>query len=382
LALALPELSGWDGLSGSRVLVRVDFNTPLVMVGERLEVGDDTRIRAAVPLLAQLVASGADVVACTHLGRPQGRFVAALSVEPLRRRLGELCPGVELMENLRFDPGEEANDREFGRQLVRGFDFYVNEAFGASHRAHASVMAPPCYLPSAAGPNLLGEVRTLLSVFDEPARPFVAIVGGAKVTDKLAVTARLADQADAVIVGGAMAFSFWRAMGRPTGASIVDESALEACAGLLASGKVILPEDVLTLEEGEPFGPGGGPASPTTTVAEVPEGRVGLDIGPASAARFATEVARAATVLWNGPMGVFEDPRFLGGTRAVAEAVAASSATTIVGGGDSAAALCALGLADRVSFVSTGGGATLELLERGDLPGLRALRECPWNNRR
>jgi phosphoglycerate kinase len=379
LALSLPDISGWDRLAGSRVLVRADFNTPLTVEGGRIEVADDTRIRAALPLLRVLLERDARVVACTHVGRPKGRVVADLSVDPIRRRLDELCPGVELMENLRFDPGEEANDPDFGRQLVRGFDYYVNEAFGASHREHASVIAPPLYLPSAAGPNLLTEVRTLLSVFDEPSRPFVAVVGGAKVADKLAVTARLAEQADAVIVGGAMAFTFWRAMGRPTGDSIVDEGAIEACAGLIATGKVLVPEDVRSLARGEPYGTGGGDAPVEVTSGAVPTGRVGLDIGPASAACFAKEISRAATVLWNGPMGVFEDPRFAGGTRAVADAVAAADATTIVGGGDSAAALAGLGLADQVTFVSTGGGATLELLERGDLPGLRALRECPWN---
>jgi phosphoglycerate kinase len=382
LALPLPEVSGFDHLAGSRVLARVDFNTPLVGEGDALAVGDDMRIRAALPLFGLLLEAGADVVACTHVGRPKGKFVATLSVEPIRRRLGELCPGVELMENLRFDPGEEANDPEFGRQLVKGFDFYVNEAFGASHRAHASVVAPPSYLPSAAGPNLLNEVRTLLSVFDQPARPFVAIVGGAKVADKLAVTARLADHADLVIVGGAMAFSFWRAMGRATGASMVDELSLATCEQLLRTGKVLVPDDALSLGNGEPFGPKGGDAKPECSSGEIPDGRVGLDIGPVTAARFATEIASAATVMWNGPMGVFEDPRFMGGTRAVAEAMATTGAATIVGGGDSASALHALGLSDRVGFVSTGGGATLELLERGDLPGLRALRECPWNRPR
>jgi phosphoglycerate kinase len=369
----------WGSLSGARVLVRVDFNTPLHKVDGRYEVGDDFRIRAAVPLFEELMGRGAQVVACTHVGRPHGHYEEKYSVAPMRRRLEELCAGVELMENLRFDPGEESNDDEFGRLLVKGFDYYINEAFGVSHRAHASVMAPPQFLPSAAGPNLLMEVTTLLSVFDEPRRPFVAVIGGAKVADKLAITEKLVEKADQVIIGGAMAFTFWRALGHSIGDSLVDDSKVEACKKLLASAKIVLPTDSVGLRSGASFGEEGG-SEPTQLFSEsIPDGWMGLDIGPQSAERFAEIVEGAGTVLWNGPMGVFEDERFAAGTEQLARAVARSDAMSIIGGGDSSAALAKFGLCDDVSFISTGGGASLELLEFGDLPGLRALRECPWN---
>jgi phosphoglycerate kinase len=357
----------------------VDFNTPLAKVDGTYQVVDDFRIRAALPLFEQLKSLGAQVVACTHVGRPKGHFVEQCSVAPIRARLEELCPDVELMENLRFDPGEEANDAEFGRLLVKGFDYYVNEAFGASHRTHASVMAPPNYLPSAAGPNLLHEVHTLLSVFDQPARPFVAIVGGAKVADKLAIVQKLVDKADQVIIGGAMAFTFWRALGQSIGDSMVDETKIDACRALLETGRVLVPTDAVALPTEATFGPESGSEEPRTFVDQLPAGWRGLDIGPGSVETFCAALAGAGTILWNGPMGVCEDSRFEFGTRSVAEAVAGSRATSIIGGGDSGAALAKFGLADRVSFISTGGGASLELLEFGDLPGLRALRECPWN---
>ncbi len=373
---SLPSIDRWGSLAGKRVLVRVDFNTPVAEVGGRLEVTDDFRIRAALPLFETLRSRGATVVACTHFGRPRGRVVDEYRVEPVRRRLNELCGEVELLENLRFHPGEEANDPAFGAALVAGFDYYVNEAFGASHRAHASIMIPPTLVPSAAGPNLRREVSTILSLLDAPARPFVAILGGAKVADKLAIAAVLVDKADTVIVGGAMAFTFEVTQGRTVGSSLFDGSYLDACATLMATGRVALPADALGLASGAPFGDGGVEA--LAFGANIPDGFVGLDIGPASIEQFVGVIEGAATILWNGPMGVFEDPRFAAGTEAVARAVARSHAVTVVGGGDSVAALQSFGLDDEVSFVSTGGGASLELVELGDLPGLRALRESPW----
>ena len=263
--------------------------------------------------------------------------------------------------------------------MVEGFDYYVNEAFSASHRAHASIMVPPTLVPSAAGPNLRREAATILGLLEEPARPFVAIIGGAKVADKLAITRVLCEKADTVIVGGGMAYTFEAALGRTIGSSLFDPTHVEQCAALLAKGNVVLPSDALGLASDAPFGPQGGADPATRFGADIPDGSVGLDIGPDSARHFAEVIAGAATILWNGPMGVFEDPRFAGGTELVARAVAASDAVSVVGGGDSVAALRSFGLEGEVSFVSTGGGASLELVELGDLPGLRALRESPFN---
>jgi phosphoglycerate kinase len=354
----------------------VDFNTPVAEVNGQLEVTDDFRIRAALGLFDELKARGATVTACTHFGRPKGQVVEKYSVEPVRRRLRELGSDVQLLENLRFNPGEEANDPAFGASLIDGFDYYINEAFGASHRAHASIMIPPTLVPSAAGPNLQREVSTILSLLESPARPFVAILGGAKVADKLAIASVLAEKADTVIVGGGMAYTFEVTQGRTIGSSLFDASYLEQCATLMASGRVALPVDALGLASGAPFGSGG--EEPLSFGENIPDGFVGLDIGPRSIEQFATLIEGASTILWNGPMGVFEDPRFSAGTEAVARAVATSSAVSVVGGGDSVAALQQFGLDDDVSFVSTGGGASLELVELGDLPGLRALRESPW----
>jgi phosphoglycerate kinase len=378
VAQSLPSYERWGSLVGKRVLVRADFNTPVAEIDGRLEVTDDFRIRATVPLFEELLVRGATVVACTHFGRPKGAVVAKYSVEPVRRRLQELCPGVTLMENLRFNPGEEANDPVFGASLVEGFDYYINEAFGASHRAHASIMIPPTLLPSAAGMNLAREVDTITSLLESPERPFVAIIGGAKVADKLAITKVLCEKADTVIVGGGMAYTFEASQGRTIGSSLFDESYVEQCAQLLAAGNVAIPSDARGLASGTAFG-SGGPEPAVPFGADIPDGFVGLDIGPVSIDAFEEVIANAATILWNGPMGVFEDPRFVGGTEAVARAVAKSNAVSVVGGGDSVAALAQFGLEDDVSFVSTGGGASLELVELGDLPGLKALRESPFN---
>jgi phosphoglycerate kinase len=375
----LPSYDRWGTLKGKRILVRVDFNTPVAEVDGRLEVSDDFRIRATLPLFEELLSRGAVVVAATHFGRPNGQVVEKYSVEPVRRRLSELCKDVELLENLRFNPGEESDDHDFGASLVEGFDYYINEAFGASHRAHASIMVPPTLVPSAAGLNLQRETTTILSLLESPARPFVAIIGGAKVADKLAITKVLCEKADTVIVGGGMAYTFLAALGHSVGSSLFDASYVEQCAALLAAGNVVIPFDALGLRSGSPFGASGGLENATLFDADIPDGSVGLDIGPASAEHFAEVIASAATILWNGPMGVFEDDRFAGGTEVVARAVAKSDAVSVVGGGDSVAALQSLGLESDVSFVSTGGGASLELVELGDLPGLRALRESPFN---
>jgi phosphoglycerate kinase len=376
---ALPSYDRWGSLKGKRILVRVDFNTPVAEVDGRLEVTDDFRIRAALPLFEELLSRGAIVVACTHFGRPNGKVVEKYSVEPVRRRLNVLCRDVELLENLRFNPGEEANDPAFGASLIEGFDYYINEAFGASHRAHASIMVPPTLVPSAAGLNLQRETSTILGLLENPARPFVAIVGGAKVADKLAIAEVLCEKADTVIIGGGMAYTFQAALGHIVGSSLFDASYVEQCAQLLAGGNVVIPSDAWGLSSTSAFGANVTGEAPTLFGADIPEGFCGLDIGPATAEQFAKVIAGAATILWNGPMGVFEDERFASGTEAVARAVADADAVSVVGGGDSVSALQALGLEGDVSFLSTGGGASLELVELGDLPGLRALRESPFN---
>jgi len=372
---ALPSIDRWGSLHGKRILVRVDFNVPVADVDGVVTVTDDFRIRATLPLFSALLERGAQVVACTHFGRPNGVVDERYSVEPLRRCLAAYQPEVTLLENLRFHPGEEGNDAAFGASLVEGFDYYVNEAFGASHRAHASIMVPPTLVPSAAGPNLQREVATLGALLESPARPFVAIVGGAKVREKIGIVRVLSEKADTVIVGGGMSYTFAFAEGRSVGGSLFDEGHVESCRELLARGNVLIPRDYRGLANDAAFGDAGGPDEPREFDGDIPAGWQGLDIGPRTIAHFEEVLAGAKTILWNGPMGVFEDPRFGVGTKAIALAVAASSAITVVGGGDSAAALAAYGLEDSVSFVSTGGGASLEFVELGDLPGLRALRE-------
>ncbi len=370
----LPTLEDLGDLSGRRVLVRADFNVPL----RDGEIADDLRIRAALPTLRYLLDAGAQVTACSHLGRPKGKPDPAFSMDPVRARLAELAPGVELLENLRFDPGETANDPEFVARLVEGRDAYVNDAFGASHRAHASIVGPPRHLPSAAGRLLQREVEVLGSLRDNPRRPFVGIMGGSKVSDKLAVIEALLESVDSLIVGGGMCFTFLKAKGHSIGASLCEDDMVDTCARLLQGPKPIhLPYDITAL------GPGGTLLEPEAggdvrqMGADLPDGWMGVDIGPGSAAQFGDLIHEAGTVLWNGPMGVFEDPRFGGGTGAVAHAMAASKAFTVVGGGDSAAAAKVFGVEKDMDHVSTGGGASLELIEKGDLPGLEALRGAP-----
>jgi phosphoglycerate kinase len=375
MKFGVPELEDLGDVSGKSVLVRADFNVPL----HDGVISDDLRIRAALPTLNWLTEHGASVTACTHLGRPKGAPDPLYSVEPVRERLSELAPGVTLLDNLRFDPGETSNDPAFVERLIAGHDMYVNDAFGASHRAHASIVGPPSKLPSAAGRLLAKEVEVLLGVRSDPARPFVAITGGSKVSDKLGVLTALLEIADSIVIGGGMCFTFFAAMGNPIGNSLCEPDQIEICAKLLDEhgDRLHLPSDVVGLGPGGKIGDPSAGGEVRNFGRSLPDGWMGLDIGPGSAAEFGDVIAEARTILWNGPMGVFEDPRFEAGTRAVAEAVADSRGFSVIGGGDSAAAVAQFGLADRVSHISTGGGASLELIEQGDLPGLDALRSAP-----
>ena len=369
---------------GQRILVRVDFNVPL----EDGRITDDTRIRAAGPTLQELRDGGARLVLAAHLGRPKGAPDPRFSLKPVAERLGvPLAPGVVgdeveamtrdlrdgdmlLLENVRFEPGETKNDPELARALAALSDgVYVNDAFGAAHRAHASTEGVAHLVERrAAGRLLQREVEALTGILRDPRRPLVAVVGGAKVTDKIGVLERFLELADRVLVGGAMCFPFYAAEGRPVGSSLCEAEGIEPARRVLGDEKLALPDDLVL---GREFSAG-------TEVREldgvdVPDGWMGLDVGPRTRTAYAEAVEDAGTVFWNGPMGAFELEPFSHGTRAVAEAVAASSATTVVGGGDSVAALVRFGLADRVDHVSTGGGASLELIEGKPLPGVEAL---------
>ena len=375
----LPLLHDLPDLDGASVLVRVDFNVPLrLCAGEPPSVTDDFRIRAALPTLNYLLDHGAKVTACTHLGRPEGAPDARWDLGPVRDELSRLAPQVELLENLRFDPGEVQNDAGFVEKLINGHDAYVNDAFGVSHRSHASVVGPPTRLPSAAGFLLQREIEALGALLGSPARPFVAVVGGAKVAEKLGVLKALLQRVDSLVVGGGMAFTFLAAAGHDVGGSLVDRERVADCRALLASGRsILLPKDIVALEPGAAFGSDCSGGEVRTLGDDIPDGWQGLDIGPATVEEYAREIGTAGTVLWNGPMGVFEDARFCAGTAGVARAVSECAGYTVVGGGDSAAAVDELGLEDRIDFISTGGGASLELLEHGDLAGLAALRGAP-----
>jgi phosphoglycerate kinase len=364
--VTLPLLEDLPDPSGKKVLLRADFNVPITDG----RIDDDLRITAAMPTIEWLQERGADITACSHLGRPEGQSDEKYSMDPIRERLKQLAPSVELMENLRFDPGEEENDPGFVDRLVEGFDLYVNDAFGASHRAHASVVGPPARLPSAAGRLLAREVEVLGGLLDRPSRPFVAILGGSKVSSKMGVIEALIEKVDHLAIGGAMCFTFMMAQGYSVGDSLVEPDWVDACKGFLdgpSKNKFHIPTDVVAM----------GPDEEVRVFrGDIPDGWKGLDIGPETTLAFIAPLEKAGTILWNGPMGMFEDPRFQEGTLMVAEAVADSHGFTIVGGGDSAAAVAKFGLDLRIDHVSTGGGASLELLEKGDLPGLAALREA------
>ncbi len=377
-----------------RVLVRVDFNVPL----EDGRVADDTRIRAALPTIELLRERAASVVLVSHLGRPKGKFVDSLRMEPVAERLSELLKteiglpvgpvGLEaeseanglssgevaLLENIRFEPGETENDPELAAELAKLAGVYVNDAFGAAHRAHASTEGVAHLLPAYAGLLLEREVTELTRVVESPQRPLVVVLGGAKVSGKIGVIDRFLELADRILIGGAMCFSFFRAQGSPTGNSLVEEEGVGMAEEALKQAQesncmLDLPTDLVLGREFDAqteVRPGEGIV--------VPDGWMGLDIGPSTARAYAEAIGSAGTVLWNGPMGAFELPPFSSGTRAVAEAVAGAPGTTVVGGGDSVAALQQFGLADEVDWLSTGGGASLELLEGKKLPGVEALK--------
>lgn len=370
-------------VAGRTVLLRADFNVPLSRAGGG--IADDLRIRATVPTIRELLERGAGrVVACSHLGRPKGAPDPGLSLAPVAARLGELlgievslAPGpagpvpegarVALLENLRFDPGEERNDPAFADALARLADVYVGDAFGAAHRAHASVVGVAERLPAAAGRLLEKEVAVLSRLLEAPERPFVAVVGGAKVSDKLNVLRNLLARIDRLLVGGGMCFTFLAAKGLRVGRSLLEADRVAEVAALMAEAgdRILVPVDVVVASEPVP-----GAAKRRVLAAAIPDDLAGYDIGKETSRAYVDAIRAARTVFWNGPMGVFEVDDFSAGTRAVAAAVAMGDAYSVVGGGDSAAALERFGYRDRVSHVSTGGGASLEFLEGKRLPGL------------
>jgi phosphoglycerate kinase len=383
-------------VEGRRVLVRVDFNCPQDDSGA---ITDDTRVRAALPTIKELLARGATPILMSHLGRPKGKVVESMRLEPMGARLQELLGtpvlrlkestgaavqqaiaaaprgATILLENVRFHAGDEGGDAALAAEWAKLGDCFVNDAFGAAHRDHASVCGVARLLPSAAGRLMEKEIAAFSKVLDDPARPVVAILGGAKVADKLKVVDNLLDKVDALLVGGGMAYTFLAAQGVKVGNSLVQTEQLDAVKAALAKARnkgvaIHLPTDHLAAER---FA---ADAAPLVCGPGIPDGRMGLDIGPATRASYAKVVAGAKTVVWNGPMGVFEWPAYAGGTEAVGRAVAACDGFTVVGGGDSVAAVEQFGLAARIDHISTGGGASLELLEGVLLPGIAALKRA------
>ncbi len=382
-------------LRGKRVIIRVDFNIPL---DDSLQITDDSRIRAALPTINHTIDEGGSVILCSHLGRPNGKPCPELSLAPVAKRLrrflgkdviftsdcvgpkvknlvSQMKPGdVLLLENLRFHPGEEANDEQFASELASLGDVYINEAFGTAHRSHASIAGIPKFIKtSAAGYLMKREVEYLEGAVENPVRPFVAILGGAKVSGKIGVIENLGKKVDKVIIGGGMAFTFIKALGMEIGRSLVEEDMLDFAKGIQQHAidrgvKFYLPVDCVIAASLDP-----GAETKIVTTQEIPEGWYGLDIGPASVKLFSEAVQNAKTILWNGPMGMFERDAFARGTQAMAHAVANAYALTIVGGGDTALAVHRAGETDSMSFISTGGGAALQLLEKGEMPGLAAL---------
>jgi phosphoglycerate kinase len=382
-------------VEGKRVLLRADLNVPL----EGGAVADDTRIRSSLPTIELLRDRGASIVLVSHLGRPKGHD-PKLSMAPVAARVGELlgapvkqapavvgdevkemadelAPGeVLLLQNSRFEEGETKNDPKLAEELASLADVYVNDAFGTAHRAHATTEGVALLLPGYAGLLLEQEVGQLTAVRDDPKRPLIVVLGGAKVTDKLGVIDRFLGFAEEILIGGAMCFSFFKAEGRDTGNSLVEEEGVEAASRLLPDAEksdtmLELPEDLVLGKELD-----AGTETRDLNGVDVPEGWMGLDVGSNTTANFGKRIGRAGTVFWNGPMGAFEVPPFDIGTRVIAEAVAAAPGHTVVGGGDSVAALQKFGLADSVDWISTGGGASLELMEGSTLPGVEALRDA------
>ncbi|MCI0486660.1 MAG: phosphoglycerate kinase [Blastocatellia bacterium] len=396
--LSITELD----LEGKRVLMRVDFNVPLDESGN---VSDDTRIRAALPSIQYAIDHGARLALASHLGRPKAKPDAKYSLAPAARRLSELLgkevalapdsigPQVRAMadalgegdllmlENVRFHAGEEANDPEYARQLSEIADLYVNDAFGTAHRAHASTEGITRFVEkSAAGFLMEKELRYLGRALENPERPFVVILGGAKVSDKIAVIENLLKTADAILIGGAMAYTFLKSQGMETGHSLVEGDKLDLARDLLARAKergveLLLPADNVVVDKASWDGDPQASAPRACAVSDIKPEESGFDIGPEAVRRFSEKIASAKTIVWNGPMGLFEHEPFDRGTRAIAEAVASSGAITIIGGGDSVAAVAEAGVADRITHVSTGGGASLEFLAGETLPGVAALTD-------